>query len=289
MLVDIDSLYYEGHDTQNGKILTFNRKDVEFQKYLNGILLWISGDSQKLMSASAFDPTPNYTLSFKLNTADIDLRKLDEYYQFNNSAAGTQFIVGWYEDPETQYLAEGDRDNNWTHIHDWNKPKIDDKTGQFNFQYGEKKYYPLMTEDGTSMRKFTIGADGILHIDGLLPSNKKWWIKEINSSNPYLVDMRVFSSTTGNPGTTTTMDFVNNLRDVTLEVVKQDGEDEFKKINGATYTVYEVAGKNGNLDLDKAPTLDGIEGELNRVPKPTLTYKQLIDNTAKLAVVILTG
>lgn len=284
LLVDIDSLYYEGHDTLNGKTLTFSRKDAEFQKYLNGVLLWISGANQKLMAGSAWDPTPKFTLSFKMNTADIDLRKLDEYYQFNNSSAGTQFIVGWMEDPETQYLAEGDRDNNWTHIHDWNKPKIDDKTGQFNFQYGEKKYYPLMTEDGSSMRKFTIGADGILHIDGLLPSNKKWWIKEVNSSNPYLVDMRVFSSTTGNPGTTTTMDFVNNLRDVTLEVVKQDGEDEFKKINGATYTVYEVAGKNGNLDLDKAPTLDGIEGELNRVPRPTLTYKQLVDNTAKLAL-----
>ncbi|MEG0165377.1 hypothetical protein, partial [Anaerorhabdus sp.] len=284
LLVDIDSLYYEGHETPNGKTLTFNRKDAEFVNVINGLLLWVSGDNQKLLSATAIDPTPQFTLSFKLNTADIDLRKLDEYYQFNNSPAGTQFIVGWYEDPETQYLAEGDRDNNWTHIHDWNKPKIDDKTGQFNFQYGEKKYYPIMTEDGTSMRKFTIGADGILHIDGLLPSNKKWWIKEINSSNPYLVDMRVFSSTTGDPGTTTTMDFVNNLRDVTLEVVKQDGEDEFKKINGATYTVYEVAGKNGNLDLDKTPTLDGIEGELNRVPKPTLTYKQLIDNTAKLAV-----
>lgn len=284
LLVDIDSLYYEGHNTTNGKTLTFKRRDSEYQKLISSLFLWFSGDNQKLMSGFAYDPSPQFTLSFKLNTADIDLRKLDEYYQFNNSPAGTQFIVGWVEDPETQYLAEGDRDNNWTHIHDWNKPKIDDKTGQFNFQYGEKKYYPLMTEDGSSMRKFTIGADGILHIDGLLPSNKKWWIKEINSSNPYLVDMRVFSSTTGNPGTTTTMDFVNNLRDVTLEVVKQDGEDEFKKINGATYTVYEVAGKNGNLDLDKAPTLDGIEGELNRVPKPTLSYKQLIDNTAKLAI-----
>lgn len=284
LLVDIDSLYYEGHNTPNGKTLTFKRTDQGWNDWINGILLWISGTNQKLMSAAYHDPTPQFTLSFKMNTADIDLRKLDEYYQFNNSPAGTQFIVGWVEDPETQYLAEGNRDNNWTDIHNWNKPKIDDKTGQFNFQYGEMKYYPLMTEDGTSMRKFTIGADGILHIDGLLPANKKWWIKEINSSNPYLVDMRVFSSTTGNPGTTTTMDFVNNLRDVTLEVVKQDGEDEFKKINGATYTVYEVAGKNGNLDLDKAPTLDGIEGELNRVPKPTLSYKQLIDNTAKLAL-----
>lgn len=284
LLVDIDSLYYEGHNTPNGKTLTFKRTDQGWNDWINGILLWISGTNQKLMSAAYHDPTPQFTLSFKMNTADIDLRKLDEYYQFNNSPAGTQFIVGWVEDPETQYLAEGNRDNNWTDIHNWNKPKVDDKTGQFNFQYGEMKYYPLMTEDGTSMRKFTIGADGILHIDGLLPANKKWWIKEINSSNPYLVDMRVFSSTTGNPGTTTTMDFVNNLRDVTLEVVKQDGEDVFKKINGATYTIYEIAGKNGNLDLDKAPTLDGIEGELNRVPKPTLTYKQLIDNTTKLAV-----
>jgi hypothetical protein len=284
MKIDIDSLYYDGYDSDGGKTLTFKRTAADWQNYQSGLLVWENGAAQKLMTASYRDPSPLYKLSFSLKRANLALTKEDEYYTANNFTAGTQYIAGWYEDPETQYEHDGDADNNWTDIHDWNKDKTDDTLGEFGIYDGVTKYYPIMTEDGSAIRTFTVGGDGILHIDGLLPQNKKWWIKEVGVSNPYLLDGRVISFQTGAQNTTTSMGFVNKLRDITLDVSKVDAEDHYIHLNGATYNIYEVAANGQTLDLSKENTKAGTEVNLNRGILPTLTYQQLKDHAAHLAV-----
>ncbi len=269
--IDIDNMY-----NADGQTLTFMRKDSEWKAFLNGILVWRSPGKQSIMAAGATDPTPQYSLSFSLNRSNITLVKLDEYGNAGNFTAGTQFYVGWYEDPETQYEKTGDNDTNWTDIHDPNKVKKDDVDGMSNVTNGTTFYYPIMTEDGSSVRIFTVGADGKLHIDGLLPTNKKWWIREVNATNPYTEDDRVFSVTTGATGTTNTYSFENGLRDITLSLVKKDKDDQYTKINGAVYRIWEIG---NDLDLSKDPTEYGTEVNLNRLKNPTLTYQQLVENT----------
>ena len=274
--IDIDSLYYSSHDSAEGQTLTFKRKDDQWTNYLNGILIWRSPGKQSLAWMALYDPTPQYSLSVSLNRANIEITKLDEYGNVGNFTAGTQFYVGWNEDPETQYENTGDNDDNWTDLHDENKVKKDDVDGMSNVTNGTTFYYPIMTEDGSSVRIFTVGDDGKLHIDGLLPTNKKWWIREVNATNPFTEDDRVFSVSTGGTGTTTSKAFANGLRDITLSLVKKDEDDTYTKINGATYRIYEVG---NDLDLSKDPTEYGNEVNLNRLKNPTLTYAQLKENT----------
>lgn len=274
--IDIDNMYYAGHDDADGQTLTFKRKDSDWNAFINGILVWRSPGKQSLSAFSRTDPTPQYSLSFSLNRSNITLVKLDEYGNAGNFTAGTQFYVGWYEDPETQYENTGDNDDNWTDLHDENKVKKDDIDGSSNVVDGTTFYYPIMNEDGSGPRIFTVGADGQLHIDDLLPSNKKWWIREVNATHPYTEDDRVFSVTTGAKGTTNTYSFENGLRDITLSLVKKDKDDQYTKINGAVYRIWEVG---NDLDLSKDPTEYGTEVNLNRLKNPTLTYQQLVENT----------
>ncbi len=275
--VDIDNLYYAGYDSLNGKTLTFKRKDEEFQKWYNGILLWEAGTGiQRTMSISGIkDPTPAYQLSFSLKRADLEFTKLDEYGIAGNLTAGTTFYAGWYEDPGTQYLHQGLNDPNWRDVHDPNVPKRDDVDGSSNIENASRMYYPIMTPDGSAIRTFQVGADGKLHISGLLPRNKKWWIREVSATNPYVYDGRAWSASTGDSGTTTSVAMQNALRDVTLSLVKRDEEDQFQHINGATYRIWEV----GNLDLNRDPSQLGTEVNLNRLHNPTLTWRQLKENT----------
>ncbi len=275
--IDIDDLYYAGYDSMNGKTLTFKRKDDQWTQWLNGVLLWEAGAGiQRTMSITGFhDPTPAYQLSFSLKRADLEFTKLDEYGVAGNLTAGTTFYVGWYEDPGTQYLHQGLNDPNWHEIHDPNKPKRDDVDGSSNVENTTRMYYPIMTPDGSAIRTFQVGADGKLHISGLLPRNKKWWIREVSATNPYVYDGRAWSASAGDTGTTTSVAMQNALRDVTLSLVKRDEEDQFQHINGATYRIWEV----GNLDLNRDPSQLGTEVNLNRLHNPTLTYQQLKENT----------
>lgn len=273
LLIDIDGLYYEGYDSESGKTLTFKRKPELFENALAGNVIWVSGDSQKIMSASSFDPTPQYTLSFKLRTANLEINKQNEYYEDNSFVAGTQFVVGWMEDPEHQYRHDGDADLNWKDIHDFNKDIDPDKYGDFNFVNGNITYYPIMTEDGSSIRVFTVGADGRMHFDDLLPRNKTWWVAEWDATDPYNLDPRPFTMNTGDQDTTTSQTFVNELRETELDIVKTDLNDPFNKLNGATFELYEI----GNIDKNKDQTLLGaLEGSpIENLPK--LTYKQFLD------------
>lgn len=100
LLVDIDDIYYDGYDTVDGKTLTFKRNEKEWTNYMQSITLYTSGNNQKLSGMQSKDPSEKYKLSFKLNTANLELRKQDEYYNENNFTSGTEYVIGWYQDLE---------------------------------------------------------------------------------------------------------------------------------------------------------------------------------------------
>lgn len=272
--IDIDDLYYEGYDSEKGKTLTFKRKDQGYQSWLNNILLYTSGNNQKLMGISFENPTPAFTLAFKLKTADIEIEKLDEYYQSQNFSAGTQFVIGWMEDPTQQYRYNGGKDPNWEELYNYQVAIDPDKYGSFNYVNSHKTYYPIMNEDGSNIRVFTVGADGKAHISDLLPQNKSWWIKEWKVSNPYLLDDRPFLVSTGSKGDTTQQKFVNMLRDINLSLIKQDSDDPYKKLNGAGFELYQL----DDFVLSKDPTQLGPLTLDHLEQSPALSYQQLIAN-----------
>lgn len=272
--IDIDDLYYEGYDSANGKTLTFKRKDQDYQSWLNNILLYTSGSNQKLMGISFENPTPSYTLAFKLKTADIEIEKLDEYFKSQNFSEGTQFVIGWYDDPTYQYRYDGGKDENWQDLYNFNVGIDPDLYGSFNYVNGNKTYYPIMTLDGTNIRTFTIGADGLAHISDLLPRHKSWWIKEWKVTNPYLIDERPFLVKTNDQNETTHQDFVNMLRDIDLSIVKQDSDNIYLKLNGANFEIYQI----NDFDLTKDPTPLGNITTDYLEPSTKISYQQLINN-----------
>jgi hypothetical protein len=275
LLADIDSLYYDAP----GKTLTFERDPEQWNNMLNGVLLYSSGASQRLLGADSQDPTPQFQLAFRLKTADIELTKLDEYGIANNHTAGTEYAAGWCEDPELQYESTaggGLGDPHWTDFHDAARRRKDDRDGLSNEENGIRLYYPVWKEDGSGIRTWKIGADGKLNISGFLPAERTWWLREVKASDPYELDSRVFSLKTGAPGTTAEHSFVNGLRDITLEILKQDEEEQAHKINGAGYRIYEL---DEHPDWTRKTTPYGIEASLNRLQKPSLSYAQLKKNT----------
>ncbi|MBR3202451.1 MAG: thioester domain-containing protein [Solobacterium sp.] len=276
MLVDIDDLYYDGWNTSFGKTLTFKRKTDQWENMLNGLLLYEYGDEQKLMATTGSDPTPQYQLSFKLRTGNLLVRKMDEYHQSGSFAAGTEFYAGWYEDPETQYQKTGSNDMHWTEFHDPDRITRNDEDGNSNEKDLTRMYYPIMTEDGTAIRRFKVDTDGALRINGFLPTNRKWWIREVGSANAFDLDDRPWSVNTGGSGETKIYSFVNKLRDITLELTKQDEEDAVTKLNDARFIFYET----GGLDLNKSPTDYGTEINLHRMNTPALTFKQLKERSS---------
>ncbi|MCI5774743.1 MAG: Cys-Gln thioester bond-forming surface protein [Erysipelotrichaceae bacterium] len=270
--IDIDDLYYEGYDSPKGKTLTFKRKDAQYQSWLNNVLLYTSEDSQKIMGIAFENPTPSYSLAFKLKTANIEIDKLDEYYHSQNFSAGTQFVIGWQEDPTHQYRFDGNKDRNWEDIYNFNVGIKPDLYGGFNYVDGKKSFYPIMEPDNTNIRVFEVGNDGKAHIDNLLPPNKNWWIMEWKVSNPYKIDARPFLVSTKNQNSTASQQFVNQLRDIDLSIVKTASDDPYLKLNDATFEVYEIA----DLELDPSPTLLGPLSLDHLETKPKLTYNQLL-------------
>lgn len=264
LYIDIDSLYYAGYNQENGKTLTFSRKQELFDNALAGNMIWVSGDNQRVMTASGYDPTPIFSLSFKLKTSDIEIEKQDEYYLTGNFTAGTKYSLAWTEDPQSQY----ENDEAWKELYD-------QETGLKQDEYGDF-FYPILNEDGT-IREFEVEEDGILHINGLLPQNKTWWIKEVEASNPYQLDARVWKIDTPKQGETNHQTFVNLLRDVELNVVKKDSETS-EKINDAEFVIYEIGTEEAPMDLDKEETLTGnLEGfQLEKLP--SISYEELIEN-----------
>ncbi|MBO7703642.1 MAG: thioester domain-containing protein [Solobacterium sp.] len=272
LLIDIDDLYYAGYDDPNGLTLTFRRDEEQWDNMYSGVLLYTCGSQQKLMAATGIDPTPQYQISVRLKTADAEIVKLDEYLNTGSFAAGTEFLIGWAEDPEKQYEEDGDHDPEWTEYHDPSKHRKDDLGTPAKGENGVSLYYPIMTEDGSAVRTFAVDADGVLRIQNLLPEKRKWWFREVRAGNAFSPDERVWSVTTPRSGKTVTMDFVNPLRDVTLEVTKRDEEDSSEKIDEARFVLYETG---EDLDLDRNPTPYGTEVNLNRSASPMISYRDL--------------
>lgn len=260
LLIDIDDLYYEGYNQPNGKTLTFDRKSELFHNALSNNLIWISDSSQRILSASWYDPSIGYKLSFKLKTADLEIEKLDEYYLSNNLTPGTAFQIGWKEDPTHQYRHNGGKDQNWTQLYDYQQDVQPDEYGEFDFTNQNIRYYPILNKDGTTPEEFIVSEDGKLHIKQFLPQNKSWWVKEVRVTHPYQINSEPWEIKTGKQNTLNHQNYVNLLKDVSLNIIKKDTETK-TLLNGAEYVLYEIAKDNKPLDLSKEETLIGnLEG-----------------------------
>lgn len=261
LYIDIDSLFYEGYDKEKGKTLTFSRKQEATSNALMGNIIWISGSSQRILTASGYDPTDGYSLSFKLKTADLEITKLDEYGINNPLAQGTAFWIGWKEDPLQQYHQDGLADENWKEIHDFNQITFNDENGEL---------YYLLSENNQP-KEFVVDESGKLIIKGLLPQNKSWWIKEVKVSNPFQICGMTWEAQTLEESTSNSYSFVNLLRDAQLDLIKQDSESQ-KRLNDAEFIIYEIADEDQPLDLDRQETILGPLIEST----PSLSYKEVL-------------
>ena len=302
LLIDIDEVYYEGHDTDEGVTLTFKRKDDQWEYVITALALWISGDSQRLMTFYGVDPTPEFKLSFSLRTSNIEVTKLDEFYEENNLVAGTTFRIGWYGDPTDQYRHDGGADANWTDKYNYNTNSKPD-TREDSWYDPSKLMYVVgnnsncivdpdivnyddarsYSADSTCSsndtgKLFTVGADGKLHIDGVLPRGKTWWIQEVDPTNPYDWNGQIWKiNTPEQQNATNYQEFVNALRDIDLQVVKLDDETE-ELLNGATFEIYEISKDGKPLDTSKEDTEYGNHVESSYESLPFISASQITSN-----------
>lgn len=260
LFIDIDDLYYEGYNQPNGKTLTFERKNELFHNALANNLIWVSDTSQRILSASWYDPSVGYQLSFKLKTANLEIEKLDEYYLSNNLTPGTTFWIGWQEDPTHQYRHNGGKDQNWTQYYTYTQDIQPDEYGEFDFIDQNITYYPILNKEKAAPQEFVVDEDGKLHVEQFLPQNKSWWIKEVHVTHPYQLNSTPWLIKTGKQNTLNHQKYVNLLKDVSLTIIKKDTESK-ASLNKAEYILYEIAKANQPLDLSKEETLIGnLEG-----------------------------
>ena len=217
-------------------VLTFRRKPEEWQAMQNGILLYTRPDhSQRLFAAGSENPVPRFQLAVTAETADLEIRKTDEYGRSGSWTAGTEFCFGMMKEDGTEGEA-------------WKNP------------------------DGTVMICMA-DPDGVVRIRDL-PAEHEFWIEERSASDRFQVARKHAIVKTGKGGTTASYVFVNQLRDVTLELIKQDEEDPERKLNEAEISVYEI----GDLDLSGQEIPEGIT---ERMPAdtPSLTARQLLEHS----------
>ena len=232
----ISDLYYAGYDTQNGIPLTFRRKEEDWNNVMAGVLLYEYENQQKVITATDADPTPYYQLSFRLKSANIRIEKQDEYGESGEACAGTEFVIGWEDDPEIEH--------------------------------------PLKDRDGNTLVLCT-DETGSAELNHLLPSESTWWIKEKSVPQGFKRLEGSWRITTGPKYKTTSYTFVNPLRDVNLELYKQDEETPDVKLNDARFVIYEVG---ENLDYDRRPVSCGIRDEDAEEP-PVLSWNTLQELT----------
>ncbi|MGN1390155.1 MAG: thioester domain-containing protein [Bulleidia sp.] len=216
--------------------LTFQRKPEEWKAMQNGILLYTRPDhSQRLFAAGSENPVPRFQLAVTAETADLEIRKTDEYGRSGSWTAGTEFCFGMMNEDGTEGEA-------------WKNP------------------------DGT-VKICRADPDGIVRIRDL-PAEHSFWIGERSASDRFKVTRKHGIVKTGKSGTTASYVFVNQLREVTLELIKQDEEDPDRKLNDAEISVYEI----GDLDLSGKEVPEGIAEHLP-ASAPSLTARQLLQHS----------
>ena len=267
--IDIDDLYYEGWDSPGGKRLTFRRRAEQWNEMMSGIVVYTSGVSQQLLAESGVDPSPSYSLSFSLKRGNVSIQKTDEY---GSVLAGqtASYYLGWKEDPLQQYSLGGGGDLSWSDRHDPSRTVKHDLDGTGRSSGALQVYYPLMEADGKTPRIFSTDSSGHLLIQNL-PADRSWWLKEISSSQAFEPSGRSYLVQTGSAGSTSFYAFGNHLRDLELELMKQDEENTEIKINGARLRIYEN-------DLTAYPRQEVPLGtEIGTSPEdfPDLAYEDL--------------
>ncbi len=217
-------------------VLTFQRKPEEWKAMQNGILLYTRPDhSQRLFAAGSENPVPRFQLAVTAETADLEIRKMDEYGRSGSWTAGTEFCFGMMNEDGTEGEA-------------WKNP------------------------DGTMMI-CRADPDGVIRIRDL-PAEHSFWIEERSASDRFQVIRKHDIVKTGKGGTTASYVFVNRLREVTLELIKQDEEDPDQKLNDAEISVYEI----GDLDLSGEEVQAGITDHMP-ASVPSLTARQLLEHS----------
>ena len=219
LLVKIDDLYYEGHASPEGKVLTFQRKQEDWENVMNGLLLYEQGEQQKLMAAGGEDPVSMYQMAFSLDTGDFDLLKTDEY-GIPVPGEDTAFLIGWKKNPGS---------------HREEKSQGIDEDGSL--------LWPIREEGSDQPRLFRADGTGRICVHGLLPAGEDFWLKEAECGNAYELNPEPFPVKTGTGGRREEYRFANRLRTVRLEVRKRDGEDN-TKINEAGFVIYDTGPMN---------------------------------------------
>lgn len=264
LYIDIDDLFYAGYDEEKGKTLTFSRKEEASSNAMMGNIIWISGESQRILTASGYDPTPGYSLSFKLKTADFEINKLDEYGINSPLAQGTTFQIGWKEDPLQQYHQDALADETWKDRHDFNQTTVHDENGDLIY---------LIMQNNQPM-EFVVDENGKLNIHNFLPQNKSWWIQESKVSNPFQINGTIWEAETLASNNRIQYSFVNLLRDVNLDCIKQDSTTQ-ERLNDTEFIIYEIADEDKPLDLDRSETILGpVKDEIT--PNIQLSYHEVL-------------
>ncbi|NCB32698.1 MAG: hypothetical protein EOM64_02245, partial [Erysipelotrichia bacterium] len=72
--------------------LSFHRIDEEWNAVKAGLIVYSSGDHQRIFSSSGVEPTPGFSISVFMNSASLQIQKLDEY---GRTVSGAGFIAGF--------------------------------------------------------------------------------------------------------------------------------------------------------------------------------------------------
>ena len=249
LLARITSLSCDGKEQENGKVLTFRRKKEQWENMQNGLLLYEQKDQQKLMAATGEDPVPLYRIALRLKTGDVRILKMDEYGNSRDGMKGTSFVLGWREDPEGRM-----------------GPDPDGTSGPSE-TYGLR--YPLCKDNG-EIRVFETDADGFVRIEGL-PAETEWWLKEITAGEGCQKETSSSLLKVGEDGQCLEYSFVNRLRNLNLEISKQDEETAGEKLNEAAFVIYETG---ENLNLSKRFLETGLSLR-KQEEGPDLSFRQL--------------
>ena len=101
---------------------------------------------------------------------------------------------------------------------------------------GEHGKHLFITENGLS--RFSTNQDGKIYLENELPDGD-YILREVKTTNPYILNDEGMPFTIVG-GKQTQLTFVNNKRSVMYSIYKVDAEEEFRPLNDAEYSVYDV-------------------------------------------------
>ena len=244
--IDNDRLYVKTDKLwELNKQVAVKSKTGGYHDSVKGMLLMTKPGSQDLLCGRLSDPILDAVVHVNLNTHDLHIDKKDEY----GIAAqpGTTFQIAY--------------DESFTHLI---VPQCDmgviSEEDAYSGNYGTT--CEVFNEDSQRFdtvdagKVWTVGNNGRLDISDILPYNGysttlntkagHYWIREYSTTNPYQLNTHAYEIDLSNGSKS--IDFVNLLRDVSLNVFKRDEDEQFRYLNGAKFELFEVVDRPINYE-----------------------------------------